>query len=49
MKKILVTGATGFIGQYLINELVQRGHRMIASSASRIRRMQAAWYPRWSI
>lgn len=44
MKKILVTGATGFIGQYVINELLQRGHRIIASSAHPDKAMQTAWY-----
>jgi dTDP-6-deoxy-L-talose 4-dehydrogenase (NAD+) len=32
MKKILVTGATGFIGKYVVAELQRRGHHMIASS-----------------
>lgn len=44
MKKILVTGATGFIGQYVINELLQRGHRIIAISAHPDKAMQTAWY-----
>jgi nucleoside-diphosphate-sugar epimerase len=44
MKKILVTGATGFIGQYVIEELLRCGHRVIASSAHPDKAMQTAWY-----
>jgi nucleoside-diphosphate-sugar epimerase len=44
MKKILVTGATGFIGQHLIVELLRRGHGVIASSATPDKALQAAWY-----
>jgi nucleoside-diphosphate-sugar epimerase len=32
--KVLVTGATGFIGQYVVNELLQRGDTVVASSAN---------------
>jgi dTDP-6-deoxy-L-talose 4-dehydrogenase (NAD+) len=44
MKKILVTGATGFIGQYVIDELLHRGHQVIASSAHPDKAMQTGWY-----
>jgi nucleoside-diphosphate-sugar epimerase len=44
MKKILVTGATGFIGQYVVSELLLRGHRVIASSAHADKAANAPWY-----
>ena len=34
MKKILVTGATGFIGNYVIEELLRQKHLVVASSSS---------------
>ena len=30
-KKLLVTGAGGFIGGYLVNDLVSKGHNVIAA------------------
>jgi nucleoside-diphosphate-sugar epimerase len=30
--KLLVTGATGFIGQYLVNKLIEQGHTILALS-----------------
>ena len=30
-KKILVTGAGGFIGGYLVNDLVSKGHNVVAA------------------
>lgn len=33
MKKFLVTGATGFIGNYVIKELIQKGFEVVASSS----------------
>jgi len=44
MSKILVTGATGFIGQYAVAELIRRGHTVIASSANPQKARQADWY-----
>jgi nucleoside-diphosphate-sugar epimerase len=43
MKKILVTGATGFIGQYVVDRLLQEGCRVIATSAHAERAKQAVW------
>lgn len=32
MKNILVTGASGFIGKYVVRELLQQGHRVVAAT-----------------
>ena len=34
MQKILVTGATGFIGNYVIEQLLQRNFSVIATSSN---------------
>lgn len=44
MKKILVTGATGFIGNYVIEELLKQGFQIIASSSKKEKAVQAAWF-----
>jgi nucleoside-diphosphate-sugar epimerase len=44
MKKILVTGATGFIGQYVISRLLETGCRVIASSVNEEKARQASWF-----
>ncbi len=44
MKKILVTGATGFIGNYVIPELLRQNCKVIATSADHEKAMEAAWY-----
>ncbi|MBK6828563.1 MAG: NAD(P)-dependent oxidoreductase [Chitinophagaceae bacterium] len=41
--KVLVTGASGFIGQHLIRELLKRGHHVIATSTSRQKVQNADW------
>ncbi len=44
MKKILVTGATGFIGNYVIEQLLQKGYKVIASSRNIENAKKAPWY-----
>lgn len=44
--KILVTGATGFIGNHVINTLLADGHAVIASSRSLGKAKQQPWYSR---
>lgn len=44
MKKILVTGATGFIGNYVVSELIRTGHKVIASSANAVNAGKKQWF-----
>src|SRR5882672_8357690 len=44
MDKILVTGATGFIGHYVVTELLHKGYHVIASSAHMEKAKAASWY-----
>ena len=44
MKKVLVTGATGFIGNYVINELIKRDIEIIATSANIEKAKQKEWF-----
>ncbi len=44
MKKILVTGATGFIGNYVVKELLNRGYEVIATSRDKEKALAASWY-----
>lgn len=44
MKKVLVTGATGFIGNYVVQELLRGGHLVIASSANESKARKASWF-----
>ena len=44
MKKVLVTGATGFIGSYVIDDLLSRGYQVIASSSNRETATQKKWF-----
>jgi len=44
MKKVLVTGATGFIGNYVIEELLKQGCEVIASSANPIKAKEKNWF-----
>ncbi|MBL7700268.1 MAG: NAD-dependent epimerase/dehydratase family protein [Chitinophagaceae bacterium] len=44
MASILVTGATGFIGNYVVDELLSRGHEVTASSANADRAAVMPWF-----
>ncbi|MFT4016120.1 MAG: NAD-dependent epimerase/dehydratase family protein [Agriterribacter sp.] len=44
MQKVLVTGATGFIGNYVVQELLQRDYHIIASSANEANARQKIWF-----
>ena len=46
MKKVLVTGATGFIGNYVVEELLGRGCLVIATSADEPKAKQTPWFNR---
>ena len=46
--RILVTGATGFIGNHVILELLQRGHQVIATSRNSSKAEQFSWYSKVS-
>ena len=46
MKKVLVTGATGFIGNYVIQELLKSGCSIIATSADREKAGRSSWFDR---
>lgn len=42
--KILITGATGFIGNYVIRELLAQNHEVIATSRSESKARSCDWY-----
>jgi dTDP-6-deoxy-L-talose 4-dehydrogenase (NAD+) len=44
MKKILVTGATGFIGNYVVQELLKNNCQVIATSLSEEKARQFSWF-----
>jgi len=44
MKKILVTGATGFIGNYVIEELLKKGCTVIATSVNETKAKEKNWF-----
>ena len=43
--KILVTGASGYIGNHVIGELLRQGHAVIATSTGKQSAGQKAWFP----
>lgn len=44
MKKVLVTGATGFIGTAVIEELLRKGYAVIASSSNMNKAVSKDWW-----
>ena len=44
MKKVLITGATGFIGNYVVRELLNRNCNVIATSANEEKARQMSWF-----
>jgi len=45
-EKILVTGASGFVGRYVTAELIRRGCDVLATSADPAKAAQAPWFGR---
>ena len=44
IKKVLVTGAAGFIGNYVINKLLKHGFEIIATSVHEDKAKQHSWF-----
>ncbi|MEI9959238.1 MAG: NAD-dependent epimerase/dehydratase family protein [Ferruginibacter sp.] len=44
MKKVLVTGATGFIGNYVIAELLKHDCTVIATSSNESTAKEKSWF-----
>ena len=44
MKKILVTGATGFIGNYVVKELLKNNYEVIATSSTEEKAKSFSWF-----
>lgn len=44
MKKVMVTGATGFIGNYVIQQLLQQHYAVIATSANEAKATTFSWF-----
>ena len=42
--KVLVTGATGFIGNYVVEELLKSGHEIVATSRNKDKAINSAWW-----
>lgn len=42
--KILVTGASGFIGNYVIEQLLEKGHQVIATSVNELKAREKRWF-----
>jgi len=46
MKKILVTGASGFVGNYVVSELLKNNYQVIASASSERNIKSKEWFSR---
>ena len=44
MKKVLVTGATGFIGNYVVEELLRKNYAVVATSSNQSHAAPKAWF-----
>ncbi len=44
MKKVLVTGASGFVGQYVVEALLQKGYQVIATSSNITKGSAFPWF-----
>jgi dTDP-6-deoxy-L-talose 4-dehydrogenase (NAD+) len=42
--KVLVTGATGFIGNYVVKDLLKNNHKVIATSVNKEKAKTFSWY-----
>ncbi|MBI9113108.1 NAD(P)-dependent oxidoreductase [Maridesulfovibrio ferrireducens] len=42
--RILVTGATGFIGSYVVNELIEQGYEVTATTRNVIKNCHKSWF-----
>jgi nucleoside-diphosphate-sugar epimerase len=45
MKKVLITGATGFIGNYVVNGLLRQSFTVIATSLNEEKAEKFSWFP----
>jgi dTDP-6-deoxy-L-talose 4-dehydrogenase (NAD+) len=44
--KVMVTGATGFVGQHVVSELLERGHVVVAIARDSVRAQEMPWIDR---